>query len=253
MTYFEVATPLNHREKTGDSSRVQSRKRWLARRLIVVVGIVFTIYLARAPLLHAVGSGLVVRDTTRNADFVLVLDGDRCYEEAARLYHEGTVPGILLIESVPSRLVRIGVLPSNEELARRELDKHGVPDAAIDIVGGPATSIWHAARRLEEWLAEHPGDSLIVLCPRFSGRELRWLHSQVLGPDELSRLFWHPLRDRRYDETNWWSRKEGVLSVFNSYVSLGYVWLNGEQQATWYEWDAEEWLAASRQGDRERD
>jgi hypothetical protein len=72
----------------------------------------------------------------------------------------------------------------------------------------------------------------------------------VIGDQSEHRISWFPLRDRRYDETNWWQRKEGVLDVFNSYVSLGYVWLNGEQPSTWREWDAEEWLAASLEGKR---
>ncbi len=249
----ELATPANHGEQPHESSRLEKPKRRRGRGLIVLVVVAFVTYLTRDTLLHAVASGLVVRDTSRKADFALILGGDRCYEEASRQYHAGTVRGILLIEFIPSRLVRIGVLPSDEELARRELSKHGVPETAIEIVRGQATSMWDAARHTEEWLNEHSGARLLILCPRFSARERRWIFSRVLGTGEAGDLTWHGLRDRRYDETTWWHRKEGVLDVFNSYVSLGYVWLNGEQPSTWHEWDAEEWLAVSFDGNRKRE
>jgi hypothetical protein len=200
-----------------------------------------------------VASGLVVADTAEPADWALVLGGDRCYREASRLYHEGTIRGILLIEFAPSRLTRIGILPSKEELARRLLAKLNVPDSAIDVVRGRAASEWDEARHLGDWLAEHPGNTLLVICPRFAGRERRWLYSQVLGTDGTANLTWYPLRDRRYDETNWWHRKEGVLDVFNSYASFGYVRFNGEQPSTWRQWDADEWLAASLEGNRVRE
>lgn len=223
------------------------RCRWL-RRLSLLLAAMLALYVARAPLLTAVAAGLVMQPATASADWALVLGGDRCFEQVAQLFHSGTIRGVLLIEFMPSRLVRIGVLPPDEELARRELTKHGVPESAIEVVRGRATSFWEAARNLDSWLADRADDRLIITCARFAGREQQLKLSRVFVSERTERLGWLPLVDRRYDETNWWTRKEGVLDVFNSYASLAYVWINGEQPSTWREWDPDRWLAVQLSG-----
>ncbi len=77
---------------------------------------------------------------------------------------------------------------------------------------------------------------MVVLCDRFSSRRTRCLFERELG-GLSARVRWRALPDRRYDETNWYHHKVGVLSLFDSYLSLGHVWLYGDALGEREEWN----------------
>ena len=52
-----------------------------------------------------------------------------------------------------------------------------------------------------------------------------------------ARVHWRALPDRRYDETNWYHSKAGVLAVYDSYLSLAHVWVYGDALGDRQEWD----------------
>ena len=45
------------------------------------------------------------------------------------------------------------------------------------------------------------------------------------------------LADRRYNETNWWQSKDGMVNWWNGCLKLGYVWLAGEDVEPEPAWD----------------
>jgi hypothetical protein len=167
---------------------------------------------------------------------LLLLDADRGPARAAGSYREGQAKGVLLIEEWPGRVVQMGVLPPREEVLRRTLEAEGVPEGAVQVLAGRAGSDWDRARRLGRWLAEHPGETVTVLCDRFGSRRLRHVFAATLGP-EAARLRWWAAPDRRFDENDWWRHKEGALRLFSCAAGLGYVWLVGEDREEWRAWD----------------
>jgi hypothetical protein len=201
------------------------------------------LYLFRVPLLRALGGALVVDEPPQAADAVLLLDGERREERAAELYHQGVAARLLVIEGAPTRLTKLGILPSGATLARRRLGARAVPAEALSVLPSDARDRWGQARRLRDWLEEHPGARVLVLCDRFTSREVRHVFNAVLGPDLGARLHWRGLPKRRYDETDWWRDKEGVLDLFNAYAALGYVCLHGEDTVGRHDWDPDAYEA----------
>ncbi len=222
--------------------RAGPRCRRVLGRVTCIVGVLAALYGLHCPILRAAAWPLLVADDVRPSDVALVVGGDRCLEEAARLYADGTVRGVLLIETAPGRLVRQGILPPAEETARRALVQHGVPVDAVTLIPGRAAGEWEAARQLRVWLDAHAPMTVLALCARLGARHSRFVCGRVLGSARMARICWHPLGDRRYDENDWWQKKAGVLDLFNSYMALGYAWSQGERPGGVRDWDPDAWL-----------
>ena len=214
---------------------VLRRRRWL-RRLLFALVLAGAVYLARAPLLRGVASFLVVDDPVQEVDALMLLDGDHLYEQAALLYRDGLAGHILLIEAPPGRLVRMEILPEPAALAQRELAKGAVPVRAIEVLKMDKGGDWNCARRLRDWLNEHPGTRVCILCDRFSSRRTHCLFTQVLG-GLSTRVHWRALPDRRYDEQSWQRDKVGILGLFDGYLNWWHVWLYGDALGDQEEWD----------------
>lgn len=221
------------------------RRRW-ARRLLLAGLLMAALYLLRAPLLQAAAGLLVSADPLEPREALLLQGGDQTYARAAQLYHDGWVKHLLLIESFPNRLQRLGIVPTNEEKALRALLAEGVPREAVTVLEGIARNDWERAWRLRAWLIEHPSIRLTIQCGRFNSRRLRWVFTRVLGADLAQRVAYHPVPERRFDETNWWQRKEGLLVVFNEAVGLTHVGVYGEPEAAWHPWDPDQYEQSLR-------
>jgi hypothetical protein len=206
------------------------------RRGAIALAVLACLYLFRAPLLRSAASALAVDQPREATTALLLLNADRGPRRAAECYREGRAGSVLLIEEWPDRAVQMGVLPPREDVLRRNLEAEGVPEAAITVLAGRATSDWERARRLRKWLAEHPGATVTVLCDRFGSRRLCHIFAATLGPD-ATRLRWWAAADRRFDENDWWRHKEGFLRLFSAGAGLGYVWLVGEDREEWRAWD----------------
>ncbi len=209
------------------SARPPKKRRW-RRRLIAGGLVLLALYLFREPLLRTLAEVVVAEDPLTPADGLVVLDGDHVREQAAQLYHADYARHVLLIERRPRRLERLGILPSDLELARHRLHSLEVPDEALAVLPGRALNDWDALRLLGDWLSHHPGERIILLCDRFSSRRLSHILRRVLA-GEAGRVYLHPLPSRRYDQTNWWRTREGVNALVTAYLGLGYVWVYGEE------------------------
>ncbi len=233
------------------ASKPISRKpcRWRRTRGIALgVVLLACIWLSHPAMLRAVARALIVDHGQGRLDYVWIrtndtpfCDGDRCYDHAARLYHEDTSRRILLMEPRASRLVEIGALPHFETVARSQLQARGVPDKAITAIDGEPATIWDEAHLVDAWMQEHPSAEVLLLCDRLESRHRRQVLDTVLEPDHAARLRVLALPDRRYDETNWWKTRRGVKSVFCGYVLLAYAWCQGEDAPEREYWGPDEY------------
>jgi hypothetical protein len=180
------------------------------------------------------------------ADYVLILDGDRRYDQAAKLYHSGSAPRILFLEGRPRRLERMGIEPSPLSLSERELAARGVPPDVITVIRGQALNDWDRARQLREWLERQPRVNVLMLCDRFGGRRLRYIFQQILGPEFAARVRIRALPDRQFGEDDWWHHRPATVYLFDSYLRLAYDRLCGEDREEWGEWDPEEYSKTLR-------
>jgi hypothetical protein len=203
----------------------QPRRRWWAVWLCVLL-VVAALHPA---LLRLAVRPLVADDAPRTADHLFVYSGDGRFGNAADAYRRGEAKTILVLDRPATRLVRLGILSSRADECRRELGRRGVPEDAIVLIPGAASTPWQTARCLGGWLREHPQQDVLVLCDRFASGDLRYAMSRVLGA-EPQRVILQALADRRYDEASWWRSRTGWRAAVGAACELAYDRLRGEDR-----------------------
>jgi hypothetical protein len=197
------------------------KQKW---RLLLAAAVLVAVWIVHVPILRGLAGPLIVDQPTDDFDYVCLLawgseaEGDRCYDKAGELYRERPSRHVLLVGQSRNRVEEIGVVPSFEEIARRELGARSVPPQAISLLCGGRWNDWANARSLASWLREHPGNSVLLLCNQFHSAQVRHALDDVLDPDEVARARIRALPSREYDDTNWWKLRCG-------YRAFGAGWL----------------------------
>lgn len=204
---------------------------------LVAAAFLVTVAVCHGAILRRAAKSLVVEHPPRKSHWIVVWGGDRSFERAADYIGRGWAAQVLLIRLAERRLVRLRILPSDVETARRELVGRGVPAASIHIVRGAARHEVEAARRLANWINQHPHATVRVLCARFDSSRKLGILARQLGPDGRKRVTFEALPDRRFDETNWWRSRDGLKGFFNAALEAAYIWARGDQVALGPEWD----------------
>jgi hypothetical protein len=189
----------------------------------------------RVPILCGIAGGLIVDDRPVHnrrtpAPAVLILDGDRPFDAAARLYH-AEKRTILVYRGRPDRLVRMGIMQPGDETARRELLKLGVASQDLVLLVGDTDSRSGIAAVLGSWLKEHPDQTVNVLCERFTSRTWKIVLSRAAQLELAGKICIVPLKSRQYDESNWWRSKQGTLAFLNNSIILGFHWWRSGDEA----------------------
>jgi hypothetical protein len=182
----------------------------------------------------------VTESNSSNATAYVVLEGGLEHDQIAALYHSDP-HALLIIFSPPRRLEVAGLRPRRDVADRKALEARGLPHAAIHTLPARYESTWESVRVLGDWLHEHPMERVAVLCSRFNSRRQRLILDRVLG-DQTKRVDVVALVDPRYDESNWWQRKEGAVAFQTGLTLLSYNWIagEGERRITAWEPDAYE-------------
>jgi hypothetical protein len=217
------------------------RRRW-RRRLAVLAVLLGLVVLFHVPLLRHLGEFLVHDEPLAAAD-ALIVHGAGDVRQIERLYKDGWVKKVVLIEDSSSRLARYNVIPTEESTLRRALAARSLPDTMLTVQAGRFKTNWDRARYLKDWLEQHPAARVIVLADEFDSREAEYVYRSVLGP-EAGRVIWHAVRDVRYDPSNWWHKRQGVVHVTNCYVALVHAYLAGEPPSPATEWDPDRYEEA---------
>jgi hypothetical protein len=239
----KAETPLQQPEP-APLARARPARRWL-RWLALFITVAALLYWFHAPLLRTCARGLIVDESPEGTDTVLLMhsvNGDRGFEEAARLYHAGAAERVLVIDGPPSRTARLGITLPFDVIARRELADRAVPSEAVVVLRAQTWDDWGKARTLAAWMGDHPDAQLCGLSDKFASRQLALVFARTLGEATAGRVRWRVLADRRYDETNWWRCKPGVLAFFGGYLCLGHAWWFGEPRRL-PEWDPDEYVS----------
>lgn len=196
----------------------------LAALALILVGI----YAVRRPLLTGAGKLLTVRDDLHRADAIVLLSGDLDTrpQEAARLYHKGFAPRIVLAREKDPPSVQLGIWPGNTRGDLMVLQRLGVPSAAVLVLPFPGgtTSTYDEARAVREWAYSARPRSLIVVTSTFHTRRAHWLFHHQLGRLRVEILM-DPVRGWQYDEHNWWQNEQGLIDYFEEYPKFIHEWL----------------------------
>lgn len=201
----------------------------LARLMIAVLILAVGLYFGSPYLLTAVGRYLVTEHPLAKADLVLVLSGEPFLRvpEAARVYHEGFAPKILLTNERKERgteeLLRHGIrFLDHQETALTILEALRVPRSAILTIEERADSTRAEMLTVARFLNSHPVKRLIIVTSKSHTTRAYKIFATGLGPG--IHLIMHPVPNDPFDPTSWWHDRTDSKAVLHEYEALADFW-----------------------------
>jgi uncharacterized SAM-binding protein YcdF (DUF218 family) len=201
----------------------------LARLAAVMLVLGLGLYLGYPYLLGALGRYLVTQHPLAKADLVLVLSGQRLLRvpEAARIYHEGLAPKILLTNEPKERgtdeLLRMGIrFPDSLETALKILEALRVPRDAIVIIQDRPNSTRAEMRAVARFLETHPVKRIIIVTSKCHTTRAYKYYSAGLG--SKVQVVMHPVPNDPYDPARWWQNRFDAKAVLHEYQALADFW-----------------------------
>jgi uncharacterized SAM-binding protein YcdF (DUF218 family) len=117
------------------------------------------------------------------ADVIVVLGGGPATRpfEAARLFHQGLAPKILLTNPRPAPSTQLGLTPSEAALARNILLKEEVPPKDIFVTADIVTNTCDESIAVRNWCKTNGVKRVIIPTDIFFTRRVRWLFCKHPG------------------------------------------------------------------------
>ena len=202
---------------------------------VVVLGV--ALFLAREPILLAIGDFLVVQDQLHPADVIHVIAGaDDRTDYAIQLYKQG-YGKVILFTGGWCRFHNLYHGQHGRELALQQ----GVPPEAIAIDESLVTSTYAEVARLQEFIArsEAPVRSVIVVSDPYHMRRARWTYQHLLGDQIGIQMAPVPFGLSSYLR-RWWTDGATRQYVKDEYVKAAYYYAR-------YQWGGgplHEWLVS---------
>lgn len=211
----------------GPAARPARRKKRLALLCLAgLAALVAIVWIQRASLLTAAGRLLIIDDPLpARADAIVVLGGGMAHrpQEAARLYHLGIAPIILVAHPTNRTGLQPGLIPSEGELATTLLQRLNVPRDSIFAIGDGVTSTHDESQAALQWVADHPSRHLVIPTDIFHTRRVKWIFENTLR-EKQTQITVSVVPNHRYTAANWWHWPDGVMAYQNEILKLLYYW-----------------------------
>jgi len=206
--------------------------------LALTLATVVVVWLARVPILRAVGSALVAEDALAPVDVIAVSHANlrESALEVALLHREGFGRRLVVVEGrtdwIQRHLEEIGVwTPLPHELAVDILVRRGVPREAITVLPGAIDGTNTEITVLVHFANREKLESMLYVTSRSHTARAAWrLRREAPG----TRMLVRAPRTDDFDVDAWWRRRGSTREVmteylrsFNSYV-LGDRWRGRE-------------------------
>ncbi len=192
------------------------RKLSVAAVLLIFALVVF---LARGPILRAIGSFLVVQDELREADVIIVLGGGgKRVDEAVKIYKQGYSDRMIMTGGS-----RDGRGNPAGEMAHYASDHLGI-SADYIIIEPKAQSTYQHPIYVKPIMQELKFKSAIVVSSHFHMRRSRMLFDRAFKNSGME-MTYHPVMDDWFDMDLWWTDIHSRRIVMQEYMKLAVnVW-----------------------------
>jgi uncharacterized SAM-binding protein YcdF (DUF218 family) len=203
----------------------------LVRLLLVLLFLGLGLYLGGPFLLPALGHYLITSHPLAKADLVVVLSGEPFLRvpEAARIYHEGLAPEILLPNQPRPRgqedLRRLGIrYPDAQEISLELLETLRVPKQAIHTLEERSDSTQTEMQAVSRFLPSRPVPvrTLIVVTSKAHSTRAYKIFADGMGPK--IRVLMRPVPADPLDPDRWWKDRQDRRQVLHEYEALLDVW-----------------------------
>jgi uncharacterized SAM-binding protein YcdF (DUF218 family) len=201
-------------------------RRW-PRRLLWLAVFCFLLsafcFFCRAPLLTGLANAWIVNDPLAKADAIVVLGGglETRPFAAARLYHQGLAPKILLMDVKLAPTTKLGITSPEKDLTRQVLLKQEVPDSDCITVGHGVANTYDESRAVRAWLVTNHASRIIIPTDLFHTRRVRWLfRKQLKGTGGTVTV--RAVAPTEYIVGNWWQYEAGLISFETEVLKYAY-------------------------------
>lgn len=196
-----------------------------------------TIFLAREPILLAIGDFLVIQDQVQPADVIHVIAGrDHRTDYAIQLYKQGYGKQMFFTGGWCDEHGYY-----HGEWGRQRAVEQGVLLESIAIDDTGVTSTYAEVERLKVFVDQSPVpiDSIIVVSDPFHMRRARWAYHQVLGNAIRIEMAPVPFELSPY-QRRWWTHWESKKMVIDEYKKIAYYYARYK-----FSWGpVKDWLAS---------
>ncbi len=202
------------------------RRPWRWRLLGALVLLAGVGVLVSPFILRAVGRFLVIADSLEPSDAIVVMAGEVPFRqlEAARLFHQGLAPWIILTREHerPGRrkLRELGLEPTERrELARMVLERLNVPRGAIRFVNASGVNSADELASIRRLAVAEGFRHIIIVSSPHHMRRIRVIWKQGANPAVEARL--HPaLEEDGFDPDRWWTSRVGAEYLVHEYFGI---------------------------------
>ena len=204
--------------------RTTSRTRCALTAIAILVSAALVTGFSYVPFMKGFAAFLIVEDALQPAAAIVALAGQTPFREmeAAKLYHAGCAPTVVIVREAPSAelgaLEKLGIKkPEPWELSRAVLIQQGVPPAAIVIPKDDARGTLEELQAVYAALVQKDAPVILVTSKYHTRRtRLTWQHVTGGRSQAIVRA---ATRDP-FDPTRWWHQRRFVLSVVREYLGL---------------------------------
>lgn len=200
--------------------------KWIKRLVtaVLLLGVLLAAaYAGRASLLRGLARAWVVNEPLARADVIVVLGGgpDTRPFEAARLFHLGLAPKILLMNPRPTTANEMGLLPTEADLGSNILIRQKVPAASIFVAPDVVTNSHDEAVSVRNWARMNGAQQVIIATDVFHTRRVRWLYGEEFrGTGIHAQVEALPVHE--YSVDDWWQHEQGVIAFQNEVLKYAY-------------------------------
>jgi len=186
---------------------------------LAVVLVVVLLWVAREPVLLAVGDFLVIQDALQPADVIHIISGpDIRTDHAIQLFKQGYGKQILF---TGGWCVIHHYYHGRHGLERAAAQGINPENVAID--ESPVTSTYDEAVLVKEFIARSPTPvrSVIVVSDAFHARRAVWTYRRVLGKEVAVLFAPVPFEESPY-QRRWWTDEASRHYVGHEYLKIVY-------------------------------
>jgi uncharacterized SAM-binding protein YcdF (DUF218 family) len=220
---------VDARNSASSVLQSQSGRRALVRRVGLLAVSALAVW---AVVAWVAARALVVQSEPSQAEAIVVLAGSSTYreraDEAARLFHEGRAPKIILtndgLQSEWSSAEQRN--PFYIERAVQQLRHAGVPAESILTLPQVVTSTYDEALLLRGYVTAHGLRSILIVTSAYHSRRALWTLRRVMKDEKVSiGLSAPPPGQQTPRPLTWWWHSNGWRMVAGEYVKLVYYYL----------------------------
>jgi uncharacterized SAM-binding protein YcdF (DUF218 family) len=184
--------------------------------LCAFVAFLFLLFLVRHPLMRVAGRAIIMDDSPRASDAIVML-GDDNYKgsraaRAAELIKAGWAPRVI----ASGRYLRPYM--SIAQLEQHDLIADGVPPSAVVPLPQRARNTLEECTVIGHFLAQHGWKHVLLVTSNYHTRRADYICSRVLPPG--TELHVIAANDSDFNPDDWWDTRQGVKTFFHEIVGL---------------------------------